>query len=141
MRGCTLLHIVTATFFAGIVFMTLRGWQPYSSPMNIVGYSWLALFYTCCLLIAVARSSPFIDKLLCSSTLRGLGTLAYGVYLIHRPMIWEGRHFLTLTFPHSPVLIMVAGGILGVGVTILIAAVSWRFFESPLVHRGHRFRY
>jgi len=35
----------------------------------------------------------------------------------------------------------IAVSLLAFGVTMLIAEFSWRFFEHPLIKRGHRYKY
>jgi peptidoglycan/LPS O-acetylase OafA/YrhL len=32
-------------------------------------------------------------------------------------------------------------GLVGIGLTILIAIASWQFFETPLLRRGHAYHY
>jgi peptidoglycan/LPS O-acetylase OafA/YrhL len=125
---------LTAVLFAGVAFMTYRGYEQFSSLMTSFGYSWLALFYTGCLLIAVSTSTG--SGVLRSPTLMGLGTLAYCSYLIHLPMIQASRLLLGLRL--SPGSAWLAGSVLGVALTLTIAALSWKYFEKPLLRRGHR---
>jgi hypothetical protein len=33
------------------------------------------------------------------------------------------------------------GGMLGVALTLMIATLSWKYFEKPLLRRGHRHAY
>ena len=90
---------LTTALFAGVAFMTHQGYALYSAFMTTVGYSWLALFYTACLLIAVTASAGGIARrVLCSPALAGLGSLAYCSYLIHAPMIQAARRLLELRF-------------------------------------------
>lgn len=128
---------MTSVLFAGVAYMIYRGYEQFSAPMTTFGYSWLALFYTGCLLIAVSASAR--SEVLCNSWLMNLGTVAYCSYLIHLPMIQASRRLLELRL--SPEKAWLPGGLLGVTVTLIIAALSWRYFEKPLLRRGHRYSY
>ena len=135
-----LLYGLTTALFAGVAFMTHQGYALYSAFMTTVGYSWLALFYTACLLIAVTASAGGIARrVLCSPALTGLGSLAYCSYLIHAPMIQAARRLLELRF--SPPAAWLSGGMLGIALTLAVAALSWKFFEKPLLRRGHTHTY
>ncbi len=135
------LNSATFILFFGLAYMTYKAWPTYAHPMSTFGYSWLALLYTGILLVAVTQSSTFVHRILCNSVLMRLGTIAYCTYLIHRPLIWAGRHFLFLRFPHSPTVVMVLGGILGLAATLSLASLSWKYFEKPLLERGHKYQY
>jgi peptidoglycan/LPS O-acetylase OafA/YrhL len=134
------LYAITAMFFAGVAFMTYKGYVAATEPpVNTAGYSWLALFYTCCLLIAVSSPSRIVQGFLCQRWLMALGTIAYCSYLIHMPLIQAGRRLLELHF--SKETAWLPGGMLGIVATLVIAAVSWKFFEKPLLRRGHKYQY
>jgi peptidoglycan/LPS O-acetylase OafA/YrhL len=131
------LYGLTALLFAGVVFITYRGFQQFSAPMTSWGYSWIGLFYTGCLLIAVSSSAG--TGLLRNRTLIALGSLAYCAYLIHLPMIAAFRRLLELRL--SPGAAWLPGGLLGVAMALVIATLSWRYFEKPLIRRGHKHVY
>jgi peptidoglycan/LPS O-acetylase OafA/YrhL len=67
-----------------------------------------------------------------------LGTLAYGIYLIH-----QGIQYLLfgLIWGRAPVI---TGGatllvtLTAMALTLLLAAFSWRCFEQPLIRMGRR---
>jgi peptidoglycan/LPS O-acetylase OafA/YrhL len=128
------INWITAAFFLG--FAALSGWG-YRSPtlMAILGYSWVALFYTGCLLIAITGSCKPLVRLLCNRYLRQLGLVAYCTYLFHQSVI-EGIRNIML-FPHGQIL----GGLVGIVITIAVARLSWTFFEKPLLRRGHAYQY
>lgn len=128
---------VTVVLFAGIAFMTFQGYGQFSFPMTTFGYSWLALFYAACLLIVVSTAAGSI--VLRHPALKSLGTVAYCSYLIHFPLIHAGRRLFELRL--SPQTAWLPGGALGVALTLIIAALSWKYFEKPLLRRGHRHAY
>lgn len=134
------LYAITAVFFSGVAFMTYRGYVTIiAPPVNTFGYSWLAFFYTACLLIAVSSANGIAQRWLCKRWLMGLGTVAYCSYLIHVPLVQASRSLLGLSL--SPQASWLPGGILGIAATLVIASVSWKFFEKPLLRRGHRYEY
>jgi peptidoglycan/LPS O-acetylase OafA/YrhL len=135
------LRAVNVIFFCGVAFMTYRDYSPLSFGMTNWGYSWLAAFYASCLLTVVSTQTGVWHGILCNRWLMQLGTLAYCTYLIHFPLIQEGRHVLGLVLPGHPELAYVIGALAAIALTIAIAALSWRFFEKPLLRRGHKYQY
>ena len=118
-----------------------RGWGSESLAMNTVGFSALAAFYCCLLLLAIApRDNPFRALLRCKPLMK-LGTLAYCVYLVHLPVLSGTCWLLTHHGPHLERLKDFGPLLLGLALTVGIAAISWRYFEQPLIAAGHRFRY
>jgi len=138
-RRSALLWI--AGFLAlGLVPLTL--WcDGMSTPMITIGYSWLALFYSTCLLIAITESSRIIRLVLSNRYLAGLGGLAYFTYLFHQPLMEACRRLLGLRFSYSSDGTQLVGGLLGILVTVVLAKFSWTFFEKPLLRRGHAYKY
>jgi peptidoglycan/LPS O-acetylase OafA/YrhL len=135
------LRWVAVALFAGLVLMTVKAYDSFSTPMASLGYSWLAVFYACCLLNAVTTPIGWIQRVLCQPWLTRLGTLAYCLYLIHRPLNEVSRRFLAPHFglPANPAWLL--AGLLGVAASLLVASLSWKYFEKPLLRRGHRYTY
>jgi peptidoglycan/LPS O-acetylase OafA/YrhL len=136
-----ILWSVTALFFLGVVYMTWQGYDALSFPMTTWGFSWLAAFYTCILLIAVSPASGFLQRVLLNKSLAQLGTLAYCSYLVHVALMNALRHPLKAQFPQFPVAAWLAGGVLGSALTLAVAALSYKYFERPLLRRGHQYIY
>jgi peptidoglycan/LPS O-acetylase OafA/YrhL len=135
-----LLYGVSAALLASLAWLMLGGYGQISMPMVTVGYSLLALFYGCCLLVAL-QGAELSQALLCNPSLMGLGGIAYCAYLLHRPLMEVARRLLAVRFGHASGPIEFLGGLLGIAATLLIAKLSWRFFEQPLLRRGHAFKY
>jgi peptidoglycan/LPS O-acetylase OafA/YrhL len=127
--------------FGGIAFMTYKSYSNLTSPMTFGGYSWLAFFYTACMLGAISARTGIWHRILCHPFLMRLGMLAYCVYLMHFPLILGGRRMMYILLPFHPEIAFVTGALLGVAATIVLATISWRFFEKPMLLRGHRYRY
>ncbi len=109
--------------------------------MSTVGFSWLAFFYLGLLLLALIYSDGWLGSALRSSWLKGLGTISYGVYLLHWPVL--GLTFMF--FRHKKPWAETAGErgllLLALALTIAIASFSWAVFEKPLLKIGHRVKY
>src|SRR5579883_3331991 len=87
----------------GIVYMTWQGYDALSYPMTTWGYSWLAMFYTCVLLLAVSRRGGRFSRMLEKDWLMRLGKLAYCSYLVLVAFMNAIRHPLKAHFPEYPV--------------------------------------
>jgi len=106
-----------------------------------IGYTWMALFYACLLLVTLTQEGSWIARAMRSPMLRRLGTISYCVYILHYAFNLL-MHRLIL---HGSPEIFDAQG---VGVTVLalmltigVASLSWRYFERPLIERGHTYLY
>jgi len=135
------LWSVTGVFFLGVAYMTWQGYDALSFAMTTWGFSWLAAFYTCILLIAVSSSGGPASRILQNPSLMRLGTLAYCSYLVHVAIMNALRHPLKAHFPEFPVAAWLVGGILGIALTLAVAALSYKYFEKPLLKRGHQYSY
>jgi peptidoglycan/LPS O-acetylase OafA/YrhL len=105
------------------------------------GYSWLALLYTCFLLIAVLEKRGVVSLVTRFSGLRQVGLLAYGIYLLHEAInglthgILLRQSILLHTLPDA------AAACLSMALTLGIAFLSWNFFEKHFVTFGHQWKY
>jgi peptidoglycan/LPS O-acetylase OafA/YrhL len=135
-----LLWSATSFLFLGVAFMTWQSYDALSVPMTTWGFTWLAVFYACILLLAISPSGVFPRMLGCAWLMR-LGSLAYCSYLIHVGIMQAIRHPLKTHFPQFPVASWLTGGLLGIVLTVIVASISFRYFEKPLLRRGHRYVY
>jgi peptidoglycan/LPS O-acetylase OafA/YrhL len=121
--------------------ITLRAYPQFSGALYGTEYSVLALFYATVLLIAVTGEGRFVKAVFCNSVLRRLGFVAYGTYLLHSLFIdlfvflanFLNARYWPMHFRGAPLL--------GEVVAVAIAALSWRYFEKPLVRKGHAYLY
>jgi peptidoglycan/LPS O-acetylase OafA/YrhL len=83
-------------------------------------------------LIALAAHGARAGRVLGTRPLAGLGTVSYGVYLWHVPLIlWAKGHGL---LPGSPVVALLAA----LGATLVVATASWLLVEKPVLAWAHR---
>jgi peptidoglycan/LPS O-acetylase OafA/YrhL len=117
----------------GVMGMAFRHELVGSPGMVLYGYSLLALLYVTLLVLAVtARQDELVGRLLRARPLRSTGILAYGLYLMHLPVV--GLTSLVVA-PRA------LAGAIALVATFLLAWASWNYFEGPFVERGHRYRY
>ena len=138
MRGAGLtFFLLIPIFLAGLGFLTLRAWN-LTSQYEDAGFTWVALFYVTILLFVLTRPESTLTKILRMKWLCWLGTLAYGIYLLHTGIQYM---FFGLIWGHAP---KITGGatllvtLAAMAVTLLLAALSWRYFEQPLIRMGRR---
>jgi peptidoglycan/LPS O-acetylase OafA/YrhL len=135
------LKITAAGLFAGVVGLSLRETGFLAPLMVTVGYSWLALFYTSVLLVTISGSGERVQRALRSRSLIWLGTVSYFTYLLHLPLMEGARRVLGLRFTYASGTVQFWGGWLGIGLTLLLATLSWKYVEKPLLGRAHSYRY
>ncbi len=136
-----LLWMANGILFVGVAIMTYQDYATLSWQMTSWGYSWMALFFASCLLTVVSTRKGMWHHILCYPLLMRLGTLAYCSYLLHYPLIQAGRRVFYGLLPGHAEAAYVCGAASAIALTILLAAISWKFFEKPLLKRGHRYLY
>jgi len=106
------------------------GYRAYWTPAPIT-FLWTPLF---CLAVAAvvlgaAGGSALLHRLLANRLMRYLGTVSYGIYLWHNPILrWLGEAPAPLEGYALPWLLPAC-----VGATVLAAALSWRWLERPVI--------
>jgi peptidoglycan/LPS O-acetylase OafA/YrhL len=117
--------------------MLVEGWTLATPPMCTFGYTFLALFYLSLILLAVVHTSGWWASITRLSPLRSLGRLAYCVYLVHETVFQVCSHWLSGNAHPKDQLdwTPIAAGLV---VSLGLAQLSWRFFESKMIRIGHR---
>jgi peptidoglycan/LPS O-acetylase OafA/YrhL len=115
--------------------------HPESLTQATIGYSWLAMFYGCTLLMVLAQKEGSIAAVMRWGWLRGLGRISYCVYLIHLTMNHLAHRLILHGEPEIFDLRGVGVTLLALVATLAIAIASWKYFEEPLVRKGHRYSY
>jgi peptidoglycan/LPS O-acetylase OafA/YrhL len=109
--------------------------------MSTVGFSWLAVLYLGLLLLALVWTDGWLGRILRNSWLRGLGTISYGAYLLHRPVLGLVFMIFRSKQPWAETSAERVLVVLALGITIAIASFSWAVFEKPLLKIGHTVKY
>jgi peptidoglycan/LPS O-acetylase OafA/YrhL len=115
--------------------------------MQTIGYTWMALLYVFVLMYAISQKSSLVGRVCRWRVLRSLGEIAYGTYLLHLPMLLILTAWITPSHPMMNTLPALNSWpqfgitIIALFLTIGLCRISWRYFEKPLMHVGHRSKY
>jgi peptidoglycan/LPS O-acetylase OafA/YrhL len=141
-RRTLLVLLVNLGAFMLLLPLLFRDSQPTSSPSGaLFAYLGVAAFFALVLLMLHLGALPRTAVALSSGPLRFFGRISYFMYLFHTAIL--GLAF-ALLLGKEPILegwidwCVTVGAF---GLTVALALVSWRWFESPLVGSGHRFKY
>src|SRR5262249_33758007 len=108
----------------------------------VAGLTWIAGFYALLLVLALVNPARPVKACFRSFPLVKLGTLAYAVYVFHQGI---NALFHFVVFGRKPGITdwpSLSVTLLSLMTVLLLAAVSWRFLEHPLMRRGHsKYRY
>jgi len=134
------LYAIFAVLLLGMGVLAVT-YNPYFSfGWQNLGYTWLDLLYACLLLIAITEQRGVVKAVTTNMLLRRLGLVAYCTYLIHSVVLFLS-HGLIFQFPKVHYVSYITTLILALTATLAVAALSWKFFEKPLVAMGHRIHY
>ena len=136
-----LLYLVFAFFLISTYIFGYALGRYETRGMVFFGGSSIAALYSSLLLIAVSYERSAIKYLLSNTHLRKLGEIAYGVYLLHLPIIGLAFGLVLNQSPRIKTLGELAVVLFALWLTIVTAQASWRFLEKPIVQFGHRFAY
>ena len=124
-------------FLAGAVVMTVAE----ASLVSGLAHIWLAGLYTLLILVTYLNVHPGLGRLLSQPVLVWFGRLSYGIYLFHEPV--QGLFYGLLRGRDPNIIetsdIPITG--LSLVVTLLLATLSYRYLESPILKLGHTFHY
>ncbi len=120
------------------LFVWKRGLPAEDPAVAVAGYLLLAVLFAGILAVAVAAPPGSRGaRWLAAPALVFFGRYSYGLYVLHHPLLFLKPSWLayegTLGW-----LLFVAGGI---GVSVLLALLSWRFLEKPFLDLKDRFPY
>jgi peptidoglycan/LPS O-acetylase OafA/YrhL len=125
----------------GMAVFTVKNWTIGTVPMTTLGYTWLAIFYLLILLWAVLHPEGWLGRILRLRWLMGLGSVAYGTYLLHQCLNGLCHGLLRRQSPQVAHPADAATTLLALLLTLTLAHLSWTYFEKPLVRRGQLHRY
>ena len=136
-----LLYAALAVLFLGTAALHQLRIDYISLGMLTWGYTWIALFYCCLMLVAIHEKRGLVTCVTRNGALRYLGRISYGVYLLHQ-VVHGLAHGLILN--QAPILRTWTDAlvtVLAIVGTLALAALSWHRFEQPLVELGHSLKY
>lgn len=108
---------------------------------SVVAYSGFAVLYACVLLLAVTEARGPLAAVLRARPLQRAGVLAYGLYLLHQPVNGLAHALVTGGAPSLSTRRGVVATCAAFIATWLLAELSWRVLERPIVRIGQRLHY
>jgi peptidoglycan/LPS O-acetylase OafA/YrhL len=127
---------IFSVLIIGAIVLTFR-----PSPFGVFNHFWLAGLYSTFVLIAFLGNAPFSDKLLESRLLVWLGQLSYGICMFHQAVSGLVHGLIHGGAPQIRTFSDAGITLLSLCITLVLAMLSYRFFESPFLRLGHRFLY
>jgi peptidoglycan/LPS O-acetylase OafA/YrhL len=124
---------------AGVLLISTNDPHHSGLVMMTIGYSWLACYYLCVLLIAVSQPDNFLSRILRSRPLIWIGSIAYGAYLLHQAVNSILHALIFGSAPTVSGLWQILTTFLAVAVTFGLARLSWLYFEWPLLSLGYTY--
>lgn len=126
-----MLTCAVTTCVAAYAISALENDRTRSTWSLAASHSMTSIAALAALLAVLGETSPFFRN----KTLLYLGKISYGLYVIH-----EFAHLLAKQiFPASTPLQVVGQSAIGLALTILLAAASYRWLESPFLRLKERF--
>jgi len=135
------LYGAAGILFTVFLLIDLSSFESFSTTLYGVEYSIFAAFYASLLLIAITGTDWFVRGIFCNQALMKLGVIAYGTYLLHRFTIRASQMWMGSVWTSQSFAFFAGATFLGVAAAILLAQISWTWFEKPMVRRGHHYRY
>jgi len=133
------VYVALALVFAVGLYIMLGDFRGAPADSFGQGYSMLAALYS--LLLLGTLLSPTLSRCFSWSPLRFMGVIAYGLYLFHYGFIDMFRWLAAKLFVSNISRAESVASLVSVVVCIGFAALSWKYFEKPLLERGHRHAY
>jgi peptidoglycan/LPS O-acetylase OafA/YrhL len=132
------IEVLTAFSGAAVVAICWRyGPTPWSTAMRTAGFTASASLFAGILILLIHQRLRIFLVVCRWRPLAWIGTISYGIYLVHMAMLdFVRAHSRTVfrvepgSFPESLVILIA---------TIGVAWCSWRFFESPILKLRERF--
>lgn len=109
------------------------------SLLHPVGLLFLGICTASYILLIVSDGHK--GTILNSRGLGFLGSISYGLYLIHQPVAGLLHGLLLGTRPDTANVEQTLVTVAALVISVMLAWLSWKFFESKIVQFGHRWKY
>jgi peptidoglycan/LPS O-acetylase OafA/YrhL len=133
------LCAITGLLFLGFLYFAVMDPSPYDFQMCAWGFSCIDAFFASLLLLVLAAPHGLWARICSVRFLTSLGGISYCIYIIHASIL-ALCHSLLSTVPDgisTPSALLAT--LLALALTGLVAKISWRYLESPMIRIGHRF--
>ena len=115
--------------------------HPVNTVTITIGYTWLAAFYSALLLTVISQPEGWLASVMRWRFLCWLGGISYCVYILHDAFNFFAHRLIFHADPQLQTFPQLAVSVLALLATFAAASLSWRFYEKPLLRRGHTYSY
>jgi peptidoglycan/LPS O-acetylase OafA/YrhL len=125
-----------------IGIITVAGLVYIFGEIGFLNHTIIALIFGSILLIALYTEKGLLFKILTAKWLIFIGGISYFLYLYHQ--IINGLLHLTILKHSTPMIdgwYSIIITILGFVLTTILAVISYKYLESPLIKFSHKFKY
>jgi peptidoglycan/LPS O-acetylase OafA/YrhL len=126
---------------SGSVYLIAWGKSAFSWTTAVWGYSCIDAFFSGLLILVLLRPEGLWARICKWPFLIEMGGISYCAYVIHLSVNHLCHSILSVPTNGIATLASLAVTIAAAGVLWLISKLSWRCLESPMIRRGHRFKY
>lgn len=138
----SVLRMFPAILAVGAAYLTKISAGQQGLAMSAWGYTWMAALYLCVILLVVTQPKSWLSAAMRWRGLRWMGTIAYGVYLLHDQVLLAVYGLLWSVPPDRLASFRELMAICtSLALTLAICSASWLYFEKPLVRLGHQTTY
>lgn len=137
------LFVILLLAAAGMTFRVgpFSGLDLQLGPFSAISLLLLSLLYSVMLLLVLLKPEAWYVRPLASRLLQWLGAVSYATYLFHQLISGALHALLRGSIPVLESGSAAAVTLLALVLTLLLAEISRRFFEGPILRWGHRFSY
>ena len=143
------LDIVTTGLAVLLIGDNFYQWRDAIKPANpltadmvyTLTYSVLALFFALCLLRLFLHERGLYHRILAWKPLTWLGLISYGLYMYHQPVNGLVHGLLFRDEPRVGSWQEFIVALLVISIAIVVAALSYRFIETPIRRAAHRINF
>jgi len=132
-RNARLLQIAAVGGVILTLALAVIGKFDNNTSFEILGPLTAAVGCTGYMLFVISEGKRFHSK-----WLRYIGSISYGLYLIHQPINGLLHGVILGTRPDVETLSQIGVTVTAMTLSMLLAGLSWRLFERPLVGYGHQ---
>ncbi len=136
LKGRWIGWLTAASTATVVLFCIFWHDTPWSLAMRTVGFTALDLAFAGVLMMLIGWRQPLLLRVCHMKVLVWMGTISYGLYLLHLPALVIARRWL------APLLGIAPSGstafFVMFGLAIAMAWISWAFFESPILRLRER---
>jgi peptidoglycan/LPS O-acetylase OafA/YrhL len=136
-----LLWGIVAFLFVAVASLLLTGASAHGRGMAFWGFSCLDAFFSGMLLLVLLAPGGIWGHICRWRILVSLGSISYCVYVIHYEVLAVAYRVFTPASGDISTLAQTGAIFSAAAATWILAKLSWRLLESPMIRRGRRFSY